>query len=148
MHICMIWDQLYLCCFTMICLVILFGISSGQKSSKESCWLNKQKSDMVSRLRWTKTSRLLPLKRGFSTNCFCSNIFRPSSQQSCSLVVFRHILQLHHVHGGLERGHHHHDSQLSPSIGGHPWDAKLGELPTNNEHGRGQFWYTNVYLRR
>ena len=34
-----------------------------------------------------------------------------SSHQS----YLRHICQLHNVHGGLQRGHHHHDHQLPPS---------------------------------
>ena len=42
--------------------------------------------------------------------------------------MFRHILQLHHVHGGLERGDHHHDTELPPPLGRHSRDAKLGEL--------------------
>ena len=49
--------------------------------------------------------------------------------------MFRHILQLHHVHGGLKRCHHHHDSELSPPIGGHSRDAKLGELSMKMEEG-------------
>ncbi len=38
----------------------------------------------------------------------------------------RHLLQLHHVHGGLLGGYHHHDTQLPPPAGGHARDAKLG----------------------
>ena len=40
---------------------------------------------------------------------------------------FRHLFQLHHVHGGFERGHHHHDSQLSSSTGWYTRDAQLGK---------------------
>ena len=39
----------------------------------------------------------------------------PSPSPSLSLnVTRRHILQLHHVHGRLQRGHHHHGPQLPP----------------------------------
>ena len=126
--------------------MILFGISSGQKSSKESCWLKKKRHEIVPKklLQDTlicvysyglKIADYSHQKRGLSTNCFCSNIFRHASQLSCSLVVFRHILQLHHVHGGLKRRHNHHDSELSPPIGGHSRDAKLGEFSMNIEEG-------------
>ena len=42
-------------------------------------------------------------------------------------VCCRNLLQLHHVHGGQLRGHHHHGPQLSPQVGGDPRDAGLGE---------------------
>ena len=43
-------------------------------------------------------------------------------------VCCRNLLQLHHVHGGQLRGHHHHGPQLPPQAGGHPRDARLGEV--------------------
>ena len=45
----------------------------------------------------------------------------------CMYSPARHLLQLHHVHGRLQRGHHHHDTQLPPSPSRYPRDAKLGE---------------------
>ena len=39
----------------------------------------------------------------------------------------RHLLQLHHVHGRLQRRHHHPGPQLPPQTAGHPRDAGMGE---------------------
>ena len=152
MHICMTLSCSVISVLFTICLVILFGISSGQKSSKEGCWLRKNvwRKKYSSVCLFTSGVKIaadcFPLKRGLSTNCFCSNIFRHSSQSSCSLVVFRHILQLHHVHGRLQRRHHHHDSQLSPPPGGHSWDAKLGEIITKMQICWFSCWWSSFYF--
>jgi hypothetical protein len=47
------------------------------------------------------------------------------------VLVYRDLLQLHHVHGGEQRGDHHHDPQLSPQAGRHSRDACLGKPPHN-----------------
>ena len=38
----------------------------------------------------------------------------------------RNILQLHHVHGGEQCGHHHHGPELPPQAQGDPHHALLG----------------------
>ena len=43
------------------------------------------------------------------------------------MIVFRDLLQLHHVHGGQLCGHHHHGPQLPPQAGGDTRDAGVGE---------------------
>ena len=45
--------------------------------------------------------------------------------------VFRDLLQLHHVHGGLQRGHNHPRPQLPPQAAGHSRDAGMGKLSFN-----------------
>ena len=57
----------------------------------------------------------------------------------------RHLLQLHHVHGRLQRGHHHHDTQLPPSPSRYPRDAKLGERLLLTMVLRGQ--HIHVFLQ-
>ena len=39
----------------------------------------------------------------------------------------RNIFQCHNVHGGQQRGDHHHGAQLPPQDGGDPRDAGLGQ---------------------
>ena len=46
--------------------------------------------------------------------------------ESISVIVFRDLLQLHHVHGGQLRGDHHHGPQLSPQAQGDAQHARLG----------------------
>ncbi len=42
--------------------------------------------------------------------------------------ISRHLLQLHHVHGGEQCSDHYHDSQLPSQAGRHPWNARLGKI--------------------
>ena len=42
------------------------------------------------------------------------------------MIVFRDLLQLHHVHGGELRGDHHHGPQLPPQAQGDTQHAGLG----------------------
>lgn len=59
----------------------------------------------------------------------------------------RHLLQLHHVYGGLLSCDNHHDPQLSPQIGRHAWNATMGEMhfsamdPMGATHGSA--WWEN-----
>ena len=112
----------------LICLVILFGISSGDKNRvKKSCWLNNKKSrNLCPDSCGPELADYFHQKDPFFNQLLLFKYL--PTQWFCSLVVFRHILQLHYVHGGLKRCHNHHDSQLSPSFGRHSWDAKLGEF--------------------
>ena len=50
------------------------------------------------------------------------------SDEKMIFIILRNIFQLHHVHGGEQRGDHHHDPQLSSQTGGHSRDAELGEI--------------------
>ena len=67
----------------------------------------------------------------FKREFYFFNIFFPPypSHFISWLYMFfdRHLLQLHHVHGGLQRRHHHHGPQLPPQAGRHAWDAGVGE---------------------
>lgn len=47
--------------------------------------------------------------------------------QLCVSNPFRHLLQLHHVHGGLFRGAHCSGSQLPPPFSRYSWNASLGK---------------------
>lgn len=44
---------------------------------------------------------------------------------------YRHLLQLHHVHGGQQCGDHHHDPQLPPQTIRHASHALLGKDRSN-----------------
>ena len=61
------------------------------------------------------------------------NVFKP-------FLNARYLFQLHHVHGGLQRCHHHHDPQLPPSALRHPQNAKLGNGKYSN------FSWLNMFL--
>ena len=70
MHICMTLSCSVISVLFTICLVILFGISSGQKSSKEGCWLRKniEKKKKIFwcvsiHIRSKNSSRLLSIKK-------------------------------------------------------------------------------------
>ena len=63
------------------------------------------------------------------------------SDEKMIFIILRNIFQLHHVHGGEQRGDHHHDPQLSSQEGAYSSHARVGEymrnienhLPANNE---------------
>ena len=69
MHICMTLSCSVISVLFTICLVILFGISSGQKSSKEGCWLRKNIEEeqlfwcVSIHIRSKNSSRLLSIKK-------------------------------------------------------------------------------------
>lgn len=50
----------------------------------------------------------------------------------CVSTPFRHLLQLHHVHGGLFRGAHCSGSQLPPPFSWYSWNASLGKSTFNS----------------
>ena len=56
------------------------------------------------------------------------NSFSQIPSLCCMFSPTRHLLQLHHVHGRLQRGHHHPRSQLSSSTASHSRDAGMGNI--------------------
>ena len=68
---------------------------------------------------------------------FVASMFRRACTEHwflCLLTSFTHcrnLLQLHHVHGGQQRGHNHHDPQLSSPASRHTRDARLGQYYLN-----------------
>ena len=53
------------------------------------------------------------------------------SDEKIIFIIVRNIFQLHHVHGGEQRGDHHHDPQLSSQEGAHSPHARVGEFMRN-----------------
>ena len=89
----------------------------------------------ISLYQYSISSRIIDHTSNFtSVFIFCIYFGMVKILNACSQNIVhqqdykpRDLLQLHHVHGGQQCGHHHHDPQLPPQTIRHAPHALLGK---------------------